>query len=113
MTDPKRHVHLKMAGMARKRHLHFDNTWIDEEIDMASTWDGSTCSTPGFNLSIDIKKYVVIKNNGSYLSSFDEEKAAIDWCRKAVKLEPDNRYYILESKKEVGAKSPEIEIEDL
>lgn len=67
------------------------------------------------NISTNIEKYVVMTTGGNFQGSWEKEKDAIMAVRRMIKNNNgrDVRYIVLEAKKEIGTKSPEIEIEDI
>jgi hypothetical protein len=66
-----------------------------------------------FSLKISLEKYTVISDIGNYQGSWVKEDDAIDFCKRQIKDGAKVRFYILESKKEIGLKAPEMDIEDL
>lgn len=79
---------------------------IDEAIEAMNTYNTSS-------VSVIIEKYVVLSTSGYYKGSWVKEADAIAFCKKEVKSDTDKRFVILEAKKEIGTKTPEIEIEEL
>ena len=61
------------------------------------------------------EKYVVMTTSGQFKGSWAKEKDALNWIKQTIKNDNDRsrRYLILEAIKEIGVKSPEIEIEEL
>lgn len=71
-------------------------------------------NTANKSISTNLEKWVVISNNGSLQGSWEKQKDAVDFCRRALRDRSNTqRYLLLESKKEIGTKSPEIEIEEI
>ena len=60
-----------------------------------------------------IEKYVVMTTCGIMHSSYETEKEALDYCKRCLRDKCDKRFLILVVSKEVGQKSPEIEIEEV
>ena len=62
-----------------------------------------------------IEKYVVMTTGGTFRGSWAKQQDALSYTRREIRNHPtrDYRFIILEAKQEVGAKSPEIEIEDI
>lgn len=59
------------------------------------------------------EKYVVLTNGGSFKGSWAKEKDALKFCKNQLKGNTNTRFLILQAIKEVGQKTPEIEIEDI
>lgn len=71
------------------------------------------CGEATKQVSVDMKKFVVMTTTGRLMTSFPTDEEAVSFCKREVKLNNEKRYVILEAKKEVGTKSPEVEIEEL
>ena len=60
-----------------------------------------------------IEKYTVMTDSLRHCGSWVEEDEAIAFITREVKGGSKARYFLLEAKKEIGVKTPEIEIEEL
>ena len=64
------------------------------------------------NILAKIKQYAVMDQYGNYEASFVEESDAVDHVKILVRSEPTKRYIVLETLKEIGATTPEVEVND-
>ncbi len=60
-----------------------------------------------------LKKYVVITGSYRFCGTYKQEQEALEYIENEVKNDSKERFYILEAKKEVGVKTPEMQIEEL
>ena len=76
---------------------------------------GASIKTNTAAVETIMEKYVVMTTSGFLKGSWAKEKDAINWIKQAIKNDRDSarRYLILEAVKEIGTKTPEIEIEEL
>lgn len=64
-------------------------------------------------IQAQVEKFVVLTTGGVFKGSWAKEGDALSFIRREIKNESKSRYLILEALKEVGTKSPEIEIEKI
>ena len=60
-----------------------------------------------------IDKFVVMTTCGQLHSSYTTEEDAMAYCKRCLKDSGKKRFLILVVSKEIGHKSPEIEIEEI
>lgn len=84
---------------------------------MAGYMNGYTSSSMTYDtapaLTASLEKHVVLRTDGVFQGSWAKEKDAMNFCKRMVKTHEKQRYVILEAKKEVGTKTPEIEVEEI
>ncbi len=64
------------------------------------------------NILAKIKQYTVMSQYGSYEASFTDEEDAVAHVKILVRSEPTKRYIVLETLKEIGATTPEVEVNE-
>ncbi len=86
---------------------------IQDSYAFATIW-GSTMYTMGSREDVleKIRKYTVMSRYGYYVASFDEEKEALEHIKRKIADDSGSRYIILETLKEVGSISPEVEVNE-
>jgi len=92
---------------------------INEEGSKMSNYYGNSgyakVDTMANELMIErtVEKFAVMTNGAQYKGSWAKEEDAISFIKREIKSGSKQRYIVLEAKKEIGTKSPEIEIEEL
>lgn len=84
---------------------------IKQEEEKMNTYNNQY-STLG-NLASNPEKYVVMTNTGNFKGSWAKEEHALKYIKNQIKNDTTTRYLILQAIKEVGTKTPEIEIEEI
>lgn len=92
-------------------------TMMQDTFNYHSTWNNLFWDTDMNNLQrnvdMTVEKWLVLTTSGVLKGTFEKEKGASQYIQKQVKENPNTRYILARAEKEVGAKSPEIEIEDI